>query len=437
MPSLHDLPIGRKLAALLLLFILGLAAYVGFVFQTAMAVRTHSHQAGAAYPLLQQVAESGRLTTEMRDLYTVAVTSQDADMLADARAQAQRVATLTDGLARAAAASGVDLGGLAPAFRAYARAADAWAGPMIEGGGTPAQAQARLYELAQRQQDFARQLAQGRDALSGVFATHLRGIEADADRTWRVGLFGGVVLSVLLLVLNRSLTRRLVVAPLRRALAATGRIAAGHWDEPVPAHGRDEIGQLLEGIEKLRRELKARHEADRQDEFVTTLLADLNVQMRGDLGVTELCDRVIRYLAPVLGCEIGLVYVHEADLLQPAAAYALRLEQVAPVRRGHSLVGQVAQSGQPALLHDLPEDYTRAIVTGSAALRPRNVAILPVHHDGDLLAVLELGALTPFDDELLALVDRCCEHFAVVLRVAQSRQRAAAHRPHAGAALAT
>lgn len=438
MPSLHDLPIGKKLAALLLLFILGLAAYIGFVFQTALAVRTHSHRAGNAYPLLLQVAESERLTTEMRDLYTVAVTSQDEDMLASAREQARQVTALTETLADAAATNGVDLGALPPTFRAYAGAADAWAAAMVAGSSTPVQAQARLYTLAQRQKDFARQLGRSRDAINAVFAANLQGIEANADHTWRVGLFGGLALSVLMLVLNRVLSRRLVVAPLRRALAATGRIAAGHWDEPVPAHGRDEIGQLLEGIEKLRRDLKARREADRQDEFVAALLADLNVQMRGDLDVPALCERVIRFLAPTLDCAIGLVYVHEDGLLQPAAAYALRLEQVAPVRRGHALVGQVAQSGQPLLLRDLPEDYSRRIVAGSATLRPRHVAILPVHHDGELLAVLELGALTPFDDELLALVDRCSEHFAVVLRVAQSRQRAAAvHRLASAPAFAT
>jgi hypothetical protein len=76
------------------------------------------------------------------------------------------------------------------------------------------------------------------------------------------------------------------------------------------------------------------------------------------------------------------------------------------------------------LLREVPDSYARSIVTGTTALRPRNVAILPVRHDGELLAVLELGTLAPFDDGLLALVDRCSEHFAVLLRVARSRHRA-------------
>lgn len=426
MTSLHDLSIGKKLAALLLLFVLGLSAYVAFVFSNAMAVRTNSQHARSAYPLLLQLSTCNRLTTEMRDLYTVAVTSQDVDMLINARQQARRVQAQAEKLTDDAAAVGIPLPLLAPAFRAYARAADSWAGAIVEGTGSPAKAQARLYELSQRQNAFATQLDQSRAAINATFAANLREIESDADYSWKLGLFGGLTLSVVILVLSRLLSRRMIVQPLQTALVATGRIAAGNWDEPVPAHGRDEIGQLLEGIEKLRRELKIRCDLEQKNEFVSSLLADLNVQMRGDLSVTELCERVIRFMAPTLGCEIGLVYVNEGDLLHPTAAYALRLDDVAPVPRGHSLVGQVAQSGQPALLQDLPESYTRDIVAGSTSLRPRNVAILPVHHNTDLVAVLELGTTTPFDDDRLSLIGRCSEHFAVVLKVAQARLRAAA-----------
>ncbi|HET8731075.1 MAG TPA: GAF domain-containing protein [Moraxellaceae bacterium] len=436
MTSLHDLSIGKKLAALLLLFIFGLSAYVAFVFTNAMDVRTNSQHARSAYPLLLKLSTCNRLTTEMRDLYTVAVTSQDADMLINARQQARRVQSQTEQLTEDASAVGVPLPMLAPAFRAYARAADSWASAIVDGTGTPAKAQARLYELSLRQNAFTAQLDQSRAAINATFAANLREIEANADYSWRLGLFGGLTLSVVILILSRALSRRMIVQPLQTALAATGRIAAGNWDEPVPAHGRDEIGQLLEGIEKLRRELKVRCDQEQKNEFVSTLLADLNVQMRGDLSIAELCERTIRFLAPTLGCQIGLVYVNEGELLRPAAAYALRLDEVKPVPRGQSLVGQVAQSGQPALLQDLPDNYTRAIVAGSATMRPRNVAILPVLHNADLVAVLELGTTTPFDDERLSLIRRCSEDFAVVLKVAQARWRTAAAAATATAAAA-
>ncbi|MCC2638731.1 MAG: sensor histidine kinase/respose regulator [Moraxellaceae bacterium] len=436
MPSLHDLPIGKKLAALLLLFILGLAAYIGFVFQTALAMRSNSQQARNAYPLLLQVSETGRFTTEMRDLYTVAVTSQDADMLEAARQQSQRVQLHADKLAADAARDNVALPGLVPAFSAYARAADAWAGATVEGSGTPAQAQASLFELSQRQQAFTQALDGSREAINASFAAHLREIEASADRTWRFGLFGGIALSVMMLVLNSLLSRRMIVQPLRDALAATDRIAAGDWEKAVPVHGRDELGQLLGGIETLRQQLHARRETDRRNEFVTTVLADLNLQMRGDLDTVELCERVMRFLTPTVGCAIGLLYLNEGHQLRPAAAYALCIDPLEPVPRGHSLVGQVAQSGQPVLLREVPDSYLHSIRSGSAGLRPRHVAILPVHHDDELLAVLELGALAPFEDDLLELINRCSEHFAVLLKVAQSRQRTVAPR-QAQAALAT
>lgn len=422
MTSLNDLPIGKKLAALLLLFILGLAAYIGFVFQTAMAVRGNSEQARNAWPLLLQAGEVGRATTEMRDLFTVAVTSQDEDMLFAARQQQQSVQDQVDRLADAAAHNGISLGGLAGAFRAYARAADAWAGAVVEGTAPPAQAQARLYELAQRQQAFTRELASSRDAINAVFASRLERIEADAGRTWQVGLFGGIALSLAMLGLNRTLTRRLIVTPLQEALAATGRIAAGDWEHPVRAHGRDEIGRLLEGMETLRRQLRARRDTDRRDEYLARLLADLHVQLRGDHGVDELCERWLRFLAPRLGVDIGLVYLHDGALLRPAAAYALRLDQVAPVPRGQSLVGQVARSGEAVHLDTVPDHYPRRLIAGGAALRPSHLAILPVHGNDELMAVLEFGMFAPLDDDRLDLLARCSEHFAAALRLAQARE---------------
>lgn len=425
MLALRDLSLGKKLAALLLLFVAGVSAYIGFVFQMAHDVRAHTRQAGSAWPLLLQVGTAGRLTTEMRDAYAVAVTSQDADMLEGARAQAAKVQAIIASLVADARANGIPIDGLTPAFAAYGAAADAWASAMIEGGDAAGAAQSHLYELSQRQNEFTQQLDSSRQAINLAFEARLHLIESNADRSWRVGLFGGIALSLALLLLNSVVTRRVIVQPLQQALAATERIADGQWDTPVAGGNRDELGQLLAGIEKLRVQLKARWAADQRQDEMAAVLAELNLQMRGDLDVRALCENVIRYLTPRLGCEIGLIYVAAGNLLQPLAAYALRLDRIKPVALGHSLVGQVARSGLPAFLHEVPAGYANSIATGSVDLAPRNVAILPVQHDGELLAILELGALAPFDEDFLDILNRCCEHFAVVLKVAQSRRLAA------------
>lgn len=426
MSALNDLSIGKKLSALLLLGILGLAAYIGFVFHTAMAVRGHSTEARQAYPLLLQAGAVGRATTEMRDLFTVAVTSQDSDMLFAARQQQGKVQDLVERLSDDAARNGISLAGLTGAFRAYARAADGWAAGVIEGSVPPAEAQARLYDLSQRQQAFARELDASREAINAVFASRLARIERDADRTWQLGLFGGIAISLVMLGFTRTLSRHYIVAPLEEALAAVGRLAAGDWEQPLRARGRDEIGRLQAGMETLRLQLRARREADRRDDYRARLLAELHVQLRGDHGVEALCARWLQFLAPRLGGEIGLVYVADDGLLQPRAAYALRLDQVAPVPRGQALVGQVAHTGTAIHLDAVPEHYPRQLLAGGMLRRPRHLAILPVHGDGEVLAVLELGLPAPLDDERQALLADCSEHFAVALRLARSRDAARA-----------
>lgn len=421
--SLRHLPIGNKLNVLLLLFVLGLTAYVGFVYRVAHQVGDNTRLAGGAFPLLLLIGDCGRLTAAMRDDYTVAVTSQDSDMLEGARSRAAEAKAVIARLTEGAAASGVDVTALGAAFNAYARAADTWASETINGAGAQGQAQSRLYELSQRQKIFTRQLEDSRQQIYTTFESRLGRIADDADRTWQVGLLGGIALSLMVLGLHNFVIRRLLLQPLHRALAATARITEGHWDEAVPTEGRDEPGRLLQGLEILRVQLRARREADRHEEAQAAIVNELNLQMRGDLNARQLCERVIRYLTPALGCQIGLIYLSQGHALQPAAAYALRLDGIEPVAPGQSLVGQVIRSGKATIIDELPADYCRTIDCGSLSLSPRSVAIVPVLHNGELLAVLELGSLHRFDEELLEQLARCNKHFAVVLKVALSRQR--------------
>jgi two-component system, OmpR family, sensor kinase len=73
---------------------------------------------------------------------------------------------------------------------------------------------------------------------------------------------------------------------LRRLEHAAERIAAGHFDEPVVDHGRDEIGQLAAAFERMRRRLAQLEHARR--EFVANASHELRTPLFSIAGSLEL-----------------------------------------------------------------------------------------------------------------------------------------------------
>jgi signal transduction histidine kinase len=73
---------------------------------------------------------------------------------------------------------------------------------------------------------------------------------------------------------------------LRRLERAADRIAAGHFDEPVVDHGRDEIGQLAAAFDRMRRRLAQLDHARR--EFVANASHELRTPLFSISGSLEL-----------------------------------------------------------------------------------------------------------------------------------------------------
>ncbi|MDI5987272.1 methyl-accepting chemotaxis protein [Halomonas sp. M4R5S39] len=76
-----------------------------------------------------------------------------------------------------------------------------------------------------------------------------------AQRQMLLAQAGVLAVGLLLLVLLGVMTLRAVIRPLRDALAFTLQIAAGNLAARVPARRRDEVGELLGGLDTMRKSL--------------------------------------------------------------------------------------------------------------------------------------------------------------------------------------
>jgi signal transduction histidine kinase len=125
--------------------------------------------------------------------------------------------------------------------------------------------------------------------------------------TTLAGVFTGAIWIVVVLLLVSFLLAtalsRLVVAPVRALTASAERLAQGHTDERVPSAGRDEVGDLADSLERMRREINASREvilaASRElEQKVARRTAELSARNEELLALNGLAGSLTRSLDP-------------------------------------------------------------------------------------------------------------------------------------------
>jgi methyl-accepting chemotaxis protein len=94
--------------------------------------------------------------------------------------------------------------------------------------------------------------------LARLYSEELAGLEKDVSADVRrvtLGVLVMVILAVTFSVIIATVFSRAVTTPLRTAAAAIGQIAHGDFRTTIEARGRDEIGQMLRGMQEMSRGL--------------------------------------------------------------------------------------------------------------------------------------------------------------------------------------
>lgn len=152
--------------------------------------------------------------------------------------------------------------------------------------------------------------------VEAVLAVDFRADKLMAELTARRRLTFFYAAGVLLAALVLSLVfARTVTGPLRRLLEAARALALGDYDHEVEVSSRDEVGELAEGFETMRRSLK---EAVEARDRLTADLSKTVKELERNLKKVELLEKVKDHLAKFLpGRVVSLI---EAAPDKPALA---------------------------------------------------------------------------------------------------------------------
>ncbi|WP_400766218.1 response regulator [Methylosinus sporium] len=213
-----------------------------------------------------------------------------------------------------------------------------------------------------------------------------------------------------------------LVDSLRGVAREMEAIAGGDYSaQPSPRSDKDQLGKSLQAMTRALREAAERNDHQMWLAEQETALAQA---MSGNPTMRELAQRVLALLCRALSAQVGAQYVAEdgGATLRLAGAYAGVSGMREQWRLGEGLVGQVALDKRRIIVTDIPEDGL-AIHWGLGQTPPRHLLIFPLLHEGETRGVIELGALQPFCERRLAILDFVSSGVGQAISSAEARGR--------------
>lgn len=142
----------------------------------------------------------------------------------------------------------------------------------------------------------------------------------------------------------------------------------------------------------------------------------------------QLCLESVQYIVRYIKAQQGWLFVVASDndgkYLRLASCFAFDRRKFLQkrVEIGNGLVGQVYLEGNTVRMTQIPKDYA-AITSGLGHSRPNCLVIVPMKHNDEVVAVLELAALHEVHPDQVQFIERCGEFLAAALSNAETNNQ--------------
>ncbi len=277
------------------------------------------------------------------------------------------------------------------------------------------------------------------------------------------------IASILFIVLLTYIIVNNITRPLEETNDLIEKLAVGNFVDSLKIERADEIGLILNSINKLLEHLrstvefsqeisKGNFEYDYKPAGENDLLGNSLLQLRENLlqakreedkrrvddyrrtrateGVSKFADilrqnqndlkklgsEVISNLVKFLDANQGVMFILNDDdknnpYLKLVSAYAWNrekfLQKNIPV--GEGLIGSVAEEKFTVYMTDVPEDYIE-IKSGTGSANPTSILIVPLKVDEEVLGVIELASFKEFEKYEIEIVENIAENIASTLK---------------------
>ncbi len=170
----------------------------------------------------------------------------------------------------------------------------------------------------------------------------------------------------------------------------------------------DEIGQIAKAfnemtgvLEEQIKQAKKYNKAIQEQSWLKSSVGEVSTMFQGVKNIEIFCYELITKITPIVGGKYGVIYMIEGEeekkYLKKLAAYAFDGSQIdsRDFKLGEGLVGQCALENREIQLEQVPDNYIK-ITSGLGTASPKNILILPVKFNDQVLGVVEVASLDEF-----------------------------------------
>jgi len=231
-------------------------------------------------------------------------------------------------------------------------------------------------------------------------------------------------------VLGQSLQN--LITNLNGAVIQAQDVAKGNYSSRIADVGKqDMLGSSLNTMMEI---LETTMRQNTIQKWLISSQVQLNEAMAGEKSLQELTSRILNYLVPHLGGQIGTFYlsqdwqeptaagIEQKEYLELVSSYAYKSATPGTERYkfGEGLIGQSALA-DTIMHYDLAAEETAmpTIYSGMGTLQIQHIAAVPVFLDAILIGVFAIGKPTHFTDTQTNLLDLVRNSIAIALNTSK------------------
>ena len=197
-------------------------------------------------------------------------------------------------------------------------------------------------------------------------------------------------------------------------------VTQGDLTRRITVEAQGEVAQLKDRVNEMIANLRSTTQENAEQDWLKTNLARISGQMQGRRDLQAVSRLLMSEISPLVGAQHGAFFLAEAGEgtteLRLVASYGYKRRKNLSSRFavGEGLPGQAALEMKSILVTNAPEDYVK-VTSGLGESSPVNLIVLPILFEEQVLAVVELASLSPFNEVNLSFLEQLSETIGVVL----------------------
>src|SRR4051794_9011054 len=216
---------------------------------------------------------------------------------------------------------------------------------------------------------------------------------------------------------------------LRAIAEVSTAVTQGDMTRSITVDASGEVADLKDNINQMIANLRETTERNESQDWLNSNLARFSGLMQGQRDLATVSKLIMSELTPTVNAQFGAFFLTDTEgpdnggagsgevgdlALIASYGYKKRKNVSNRFKPGEALVGQAALEKKPILIMEPPEDYIH-VASGLGEAVPRNIIVLPVLFEEQVLGVMELASFRPFDETIQQFLDQLMETIGVVL----------------------